>query len=139
MQMTFRWYGDDDNVTLDNIRQIPGVKGIVSAIYDVPVGEVWPLDKILALKAKVEAKGLKLETVESIPVHEDIKMGLASRDRFIANYCESLKNCAEAGIKVVCYNFMPVFDWTRSELAHELPDGSNALIYKHETVLKWIR
>jgi len=136
MQMTFRWYGDDDKVTLENIRQIPGVTGIVSAIYDVPVGEVWPLDKILALKAKIEAKGLKLETIESIPVHEDIKMGLPSRDRLIANYCESLKNCAKAGIKVVCYNFMPVFDWTRSELSHELPDGSNALIYKHETVLK---
>ena len=136
LKMTFRWYGDDDKVTLDHIRQIPGVTGIVSAIYDVPVGEVWPLEKILALKEKVEAKGLKLETIESIPVHEDIKMGLPSRDRLIANYCESVKNCAKAGIKVVCYNFMPVFDWTRSELAHELPDGSNALIYKHDTVLK---
>ncbi|PJI09187.1 MULTISPECIES: mannonate dehydratase [Clostridium] len=136
MQMTFRWYGDDDKVTLDHIRQIPGVTGIVSAIYDVPVGEVWPMEKILALKKKIEAKGLKLETIESVPVHEDIKMGLPSRDKYIANYCETLRNLGKAGIKVVCYNFMPVFDWTRSELAHELKDGSNALIYKHETVLK---
>lgn len=136
MQMTFRWYGDDDKVTLDHIRQIPGVTGIVSAIYDVPVGEVWPMEKILALKKKIEAKGLKFETIESVPVHEDIKMGLPSRDKYIANYCKTLKNLGKVGIKVVCYNFMPVFDWTRSELAHELPDGSNALAYKHETVLK---
>ena len=136
MKMTFRWYGDDDKVTLQNIRQIPGVKGIVSAIYDVSVGEVWPMEKIMALKEKVESYGLTLETIESVPVHEDIKMGLPTRDRYIANYCETLRNLAKAGIKVVCYNFMPVFDWTRSDLAHELEDGSNALIYKHETVLK---
>ncbi|MBC2581410.1 mannonate dehydratase [Clostridium sp. DJ247] len=87
-------------------------------------------------KEKIEAHRLKLEVIESVPVHEDIKMGLSTRDEYIANYCETLRNLAKAGIKVVCYNFMPVFDWTRSELAHELPDGSNALIYKHETVLK---
>lgn len=136
MKMTFRWYGDDDKVTLDHIRQIPGMTGVVSAIYDVPVGEAWPLDKILALKHKVEAKGLELEVIESVPVHEDIKMGLPSRDRYIANYCESLRNLSKAGIKVVCYNFMPVFDWTRSQLDHRLPDGSTALIYDGDTVLK---
>lgn len=136
MKMTFRWYGDNDPVTLDNIRQIPGVTGIVSAIYDVPVGEVWPMEKILALKKKIEDKGLAFETIESVPVHEDIKTGLATRDTYIANYCTNLRNLAAAGLKVVCYNFMPVFDWTRSDLAHELPDGSNALIYKHDTVLQ---
>lgn len=136
MKMTFRWYGDNDPVTLDNIRQIPGVLGIVSAIYDVPVGEVWPMDKILALKKTIEDKGLAFETIESVPVHEDIKTGLSTRDTYIANYCTTLRNLAEAGLKVVCYNFMPVFDWTRSELAHELPDGSTALIYNHDTVLK---
>lgn len=136
MQMTFRWYGNDDKVTLEQIRQIPGVTGIVSAIYDVAVGEVWPLEKITALKEKVEANGLKMEVIESVPVHEDIKMGLSTRDKYIANYCDTLRNLAKTGVKVVCYNFMPVFDWTRSELAHELEDGSNALIYKHETVLK---
>ncbi|AGK99398.1 mannonate dehydratase [Clostridium pasteurianum] len=136
MNMTFRWYGDDDKVTLEQIKQIPGVSGIVSAIYDVTVGEVWSLEKIMDLKDEIEAYGLELLVIESVPVHEDIKLGLPTRDRYIANYCETLRNLAEAGIKVVCYNFMPVFDWTRSELDHELPDGSNALIYKHETVLK---
>jgi len=136
MQMTFRWYGDDDPVTLDYIRQIPGVTGIVSAIYDVPVGEVWPLEKIMELKNKIEKKGLTLSVIESVPVHEDIKLGLPTRDRYIANYQETLRNLAKAGIKVVCYNFMPVFDWTRSELNYELPDGSKALIYQEETVQK---
>ncbi|WPC44020.1 mannonate dehydratase [Clostridium sp. JS66] len=136
MKMTFRWYGDDDKVTLDQIKQIPGMTGIVSAIYDVPVGEVWPMEKITALKEKIEAHGLEFSVIESVPVHEDIKLGLPSRDKYIDNYCQTLRNLSKAGIKVVCYNFMPVFDWTRSELAHELPDGSNALIYKHETVLK---
>ncbi|AKA69196.1 mannonate dehydratase [Clostridium scatologenes] len=136
MKMTFRWYGDDDKVTLDQIKQIPGMTGIVSAIYDIPVGEVWPMEKITALKEKIEAHGLEFSVIESVPVHEDIKLGLPSRDKYIDNYCQTLRNLSKAGIKVVCYNFMPVFDWTRSELAHELPDGSNALIYKHETVLK---
>ncbi|AZO93772.1 mannonate dehydratase [Halocella sp. SP3-1] len=136
MKMTFRWYGDDDQVNLDKIKQIPGVTGIVSAIYDVPVGEVWSLEKILELKKKVDSKGLKLETIESVPVHEDIKMGLPSRDKYIENYQETLRNLGQAGIDVVCYNFMPVFDWTRSELNYELPDGSNALIYNEDTVMK---
>ncbi len=136
MKMTFRWYGDSDPVTLEKIRQIPGMTGIVSAIYDIPVGEVWPLDKILELKAKIEATGLKLSVIESVPVHEDIKTGDGDRDRYIENYCETLRHLSKAGIDCVCYNFMPVFDWTRSELAHELPDGSNALIYIEETVKK---
>ena len=136
MEMTFRWYGDDDPVTLDKIRQIPGVTGIVSAIYDVPVGETWSMEKILELKAKVEAKGLRLSVIESVPVHEDIKMGKPSRDRLIENYCTTLRNLSAAGIHTVCYNFMPVFDWTRSELDHELEDGSNALIFVKEQVEK---
>jgi len=136
MKMTFRWYGDDDKVKLEYIKQIPGMTGVVSAIYDVPVGEVWPLEKILVLKKKVEKAGLELEVIESVPVHEDIKMGLPSRDRYIENYCETLRNLAKAGLKVVCYNFMPVFDWTRSQLDYNLPDGSTALIYNEDTVLK---
>ncbi|MBZ4645591.1 MAG: mannonate dehydratase [Petroclostridium sp.] len=134
--MTFRWYGDSDPVTLSHIRQIPGVTGIVSAIYDVPVGEVWPLEKIFALKNKVEAHGLTLEVIESVPVHEDIKLGLPTRDRYIANYQQTLRNLAQAGVGVVCYNFMPVFDWTRSDLNYKLPDGSTCLIYNEETVQK---
>ena len=136
MKMTFRWYGKDDPNSLEKIRQIPGMRGIVSAIYDIPVGEAWPYERIMELKKEVEASGLELMVIESVPVHEDIKMGCGDRDRYIENYCETLRNLAKAGIDCVCYNFMPVFDWTRSELAHKLPDGSNALIYDNETVLK---
>ena len=136
MKMTFRWYGEDDPVTLEKIRQIPGMTGIVSAIYDIPVGEEWPLERILKLKETVESAGLELSVIESVPVHEDIKMGCGDRDRYIDNYCKTLRNLAKAGIDCVCYNFMPVFDWTRSDLAYTLPDGSNALIYDEETVLK---
>lgn len=134
--MTFRWYGEDDPVTLDKIRQIPGVIGIVSAIYDIPVGEVWPLERIIKLKETIEAKGLTLSVIESVPVHEDIKTGDGDRDRYIENYCETLRNLSKAGVDCVCYNFMPVFDWTRSDLSYELPDGSYALAYKDETVQK---
>lgn len=134
--MTFRWYGEDDPVTLDKIRQIPGVTGIVSAIYDIPVGELWPLERIIKLKETIEAKGLTLSVIESVPVHEDIKTGDGDRDRYIENYCETLRNLSKAGIDCVCYNFMPVFDWTRSDLSYELPDGSYALAYKDETVQK---
>lgn len=129
MEMTFRWYGKDDPVTLEKIRQIPGVTGIVSAIYDIPVGEAWSREKIAELKKTVEDAGLRLSVIESVPVHEDIKLGKPSRDRLIENYCQTLRNLAAEDIRVVCYNFMPVFDWTRSELDHPLPDGSNALVY----------
>ncbi|MBO4953602.1 MAG: mannonate dehydratase, partial [Clostridia bacterium] len=136
MKMTFRWYGDNDPVTLEKIRQIPGMTGIVSAIYDIPVGEVWPMDRILELKQKINDAGLEFKVVESVPVHEDIKLGKPTHDRYLANYCQTLRNLASVGVDCVCYNFMPVFDWTRSELARVLPDGSNALAYDHETVLK---
>jgi mannonate dehydratase len=124
MKMTFRWYGESDPVKLEYIRQIPGMYGIVSAIYDVPVGEVWPLDKLQTLRARIEGVGLKFEVVESVPVHEDIKLGKPTRDRLIANFCQNIRHCAQAGVKVICYNFMPVFDWTRTEMAKVLPDGS---------------
>lgn len=136
MKMTFRWYGENDPVTLDKIRQIPGMYGIVSAIYDVPVGEVWEYERIIKLKETIEAKGLKLSVIESVPVHEDIKMGCGDRDRYIENYCTTIRNLAKAGIDCVCYNFMPVFDWTRSDLSYELPDGSNALIFDEKQVEK---
>ena len=134
MDMSFRWYGDDDAVTLDKIRQIPGVTGIVTAIYDVPPGEVWSFEKILALKEKVESKGFKISAIESVPVHEDIKTGDGNRDRYIENYCQTLRNLAKAGIDTVCYNFMPVFDWTRTELARVRPDGSTVLAYSQKTI-----
>ncbi len=129
MKMTFRWYGPDDAVTLAQIRQIPGMYGIVTAVYGVPVGEVWPVERIRALVEDIESHGMKFEVVESVPVHEDIKLGKPSRDRLIANYCETLRNLSKFGIKVVCYNFMPMFDWTRTTLDMKLPDGSTTLAF----------
>jgi len=136
MKMTFRWYGDNDPVRLDYIRQIPGMYGIVSAIYDVPVGEVWPVAKLAALRDRIEAAGLRFEVVESVPVHEDIKLGKPTRDRLIANFQQNIRHCAAVGIKVICYNFMPVFDWTRTEMAKELPDGSFTLAFDAAAVAK---
>ncbi len=134
MKLSFRWYGKEDKVTLKNIRQIPGMHSIVTAVYDVPVGEVWSRESIGVLKRQIEDAGLKFEVVESIPVHEDIKLGKKSRDRYIDNYCENIRRVAGAGVKCICYNFMPVFDWTRTELAHQLPDGSTTLAYYQEQV-----
>jgi mannonate dehydratase len=132
--MSFRWFGDSDPVSLQYIRQIPGMHGIVSAVYDVPVGEVWPVDKIQALKAKVEAHDLALDVIESVPVHEDIKLGKPSRAPLIANYQQTIRNLGACGIKVICYNFMPVFDWTRTSLAKVLPDGSTTLTFSTQEV-----
>ena len=134
MKMTFRWYGPDDPVTLDKIRQIPGMSGVVSAVYEVPAGEVWPEESIERIRAQAAQNGLEFEVVESVPVHEDIKLGAPGRDRLIANYAENIRRLGKAGVKVICYNFMPVFDWLRSELSHPLPDGSNALAYDNQTV-----
>ncbi|MBX0356838.1 mannonate dehydratase [Halobacillus sp. Nhm2S1] len=136
MEMSFRWYGNDDPVRLEHVRQIPGMKGIVSAIYDIPAGEVWPKEKIIALKDSIEKAGLKLSVIESVPVHEDIKLGLPSRDTYIENYIETLRNLSSAGVKTVCYNFMPVFDWTRTSLDTPLPDGSHSLSYDEATLEK---
>ena len=135
MKMVFRWFGsNDDSITLEQIRQIPGMTGVVSALQDIPVGEVWPLDRIMALKKEVNVAGLELEVIESVNVHEDIKLGLPERDRYIENYKETIKNLSKAGVKVICYNFMPVFDWLRSDLAYELEDGSNVLYYNEEAI-----
>jgi len=136
MKMTFRWYGDTDPVKLEHIRQIPGMYGIVSAIYDVPVGEIWPVEKLQALRDRIEGVGLKFEVVESVPTHEDIKLGKPSRDRLIANFQQNIRNCAAVGVKVICYNFMPVFDWTRTEMAKVLPDGSTTLAFDAKEIAK---
>lgn len=135
MKMTFRWYGEGDPVSLASIRQIPAMTGIVSAVYDVPVGEVWSRESIARLREQAEANGLEFQVVESVPVHEEIKLGGADAPRYLANYCENLRRLGEAGVKVVCYNFMPVFDWLRSELHRALPDGSHALAYDEAAVL----
>jgi len=136
MEMTFRWYGADDPVTLPRIRQVPGVEGIVSALYDVAVGEVWPLDALERLRDTVDGAGLRLSVVESIPVHEDIKLGRATRDRLVDAYCQSVRHLGQAGVPVLCYNFMPVFDWTRTALAMPLADGSTALAYDHAALAR---
>jgi mannonate dehydratase len=135
MKMTFRWYGDKDPVSLDKIRQIPRMTGIVSAIYDVPVGEVWEEEKINTLKNTINDNGLEFEVVESVPVHEKIKLGTKDSDRLIDNYCENVRRLGKAGLKVICYNFMPVFDWLRSELERIQPDGANALAFDNESML----
>ncbi|MCM0649947.1 mannonate dehydratase [Clostridium swellfunianum] len=136
MKLSFRWYGKDDKVTLKYIKQIPSMYSIVTAIYDVPVGEVWDMDRILKLKAEVEASGLKFDVIESVPVHEDIKLGLPTREKYIENYKQNIRNLSTAGVKVICYNFMPVFDWTRTQLDKELEDGSTALVYYVDQVKK---
>ena len=103
-------------------------------MYEVPAGEVWPEESIERIRAQAAQNGLEFEVVESVPVHEDIKLGAPGRDRLIANYAENIRRLGKAGVKVICYNFMPVFDWLRSELSHPLPDGSNALAYDNQTV-----
>ena len=135
MKMTFRWYGDDDPVTPEKISQIPNMSGVVSAVYDVPAGGVWSRESIAAIKRKAAAHGLAFEVVESVPVPEEIKLGGPDAPQLIANYCENVRRLGEAGVKCICYNFMPVFDWLRSELARPQPDGANALAYDEETVL----
>ena len=111
MKMTFRWYGEKDCIPLSYIKQIQGMTGVVTAVYDVPVGEVWDLEKLVRLKELAAAAGLETEVIESIPVHEDIKLGRPTRDKLIANYAQNIINCGKIGAKCVCYNFMPVFDW----------------------------
>ncbi|MEI7027251.1 mannonate dehydratase [Paenibacillus sp. y28] len=135
MKMVFRWFGEgNDTVTLNQIKQIPGVEGIVWALHDVPAGEEWPMDKILAIKAQADQAGLHMQVVESVNIHEDIKLGLPSRDLFIDNYKKTIAKLAQVGVKVICYNFMPVFDWVRTDLHKALEDGSTALFYEKSKV-----
>ena len=135
--MTLRWFGEEfDSVSLKNIRQIPGVTGIVSTLYDTKPGEVWPLERIRNLKKTIEASGLRLAGIESYNIHDAIKAGLPERDKYIENYIKTLENLGEEGIDMICYNFMPVFDWTRSDLAKVLPDGSTVLSYDQELIDK---
>ena len=130
MKMTFRWYGESDCIPLSYIRQIPNMSGVVTAVYDVPVGEVWPCDKIARLKELCERADLEMEVIESVPVHEDIKLGKPSRDRLIANYAETIRNLGKFGVRCICYNFMPVFDWFRTDLHYVQKNGAVCLAYK---------
>ena len=128
MKMSFRWYGYDDPVTLRNISQIPNMRSIVSAVYDVKPGQIWPEESLQKMTAECEKHGLVFDVVESIPVPEDIKLGSENRDELIEVYCENIRRCAKYGVKCVTYNFMPVFDWTRTQLDKEAPDGSTSLV-----------
>lgn len=136
MKLSFRWYGEKDTIKLQYIKQIPNIKSIVTAIYDVPVGEVWPMSKIMELKKRIEEMGLEFDVIESVPVHEDIKLGIGNFKKYIENYKQNIKNLASVGIKVICYNFMPIFDWTRSQLDKKLEDKSTTLVYYKEQVEK---
>lgn len=137
MDMTLRWFGTRfDSVTLENIRQVPGVKGVITTLYDTMPGDVWSRERIKEMKKEVETAGLKVSGIESVNIHDDIKIGSGKRDEYIENYIETLKNLGKEKIDVVCYNFMPVFDWTRSDLAKVRTDGSTVLSYDQELIDK---
>ena len=132
-EKTWRWFGRKDGITLDMLRQI-GVEGVVTALHDVPNGEIWTEEDILSLKKYIEDAGLRWSVVESLPVSEAIKYAGAERDSLIDNYIASIRNLGRCGIKTVCYNFMPVFDWTRTDLFHPVGDGSTALFYEKDKI-----
>ena len=135
MEMTFRWFGTGhDTVTLKQIRQIPGVTGVITTLYDKMPGELWTRDEISALKKEVELAGLRIAGIESVNIHDDIKTGSGRRDEYIDNYIKTLEALGQEDIHMVCYNFMPVFDWTRTELARVRPDGSTVMAYSQKAV-----
>lgn len=137
MNMTLRWFGSKfDSVTLSQIRQIPGVKGVITTLYDTVPGEEWNKDEIHALKKEVEDSGLKIMGIESVNVCDAIKVGASDRDKYIDNYIKTLTYLGEEDIHTVCYNFMPVFDWTRTELARLREDGSTVMAYTQDAVDK---
>lgn len=134
MQWTFRWYGEEDPITLDHIRQIPKMYGVVGTLVGKLPGDVWTLEEIQGLKKSVEAKGLKLAGIESVSVHDSIKAGTADRDKYIENYKETIRNLGACGVKVICYSFKPIFGWAKTNLNYEMPDGSYTLEYDDEVV-----
>ncbi len=135
MDMTLRWYGPGfDSVTLEQIRQVPLVKGVITTLYDTTPGQVWEDAAIKKIKSVVEEAGLTIKGIESVNIHDDIKVGNGRRDEYIENYITTLERLGQNDIHMVCYNFMPVFDWTRSDLAKPRPDGSTVLSYDQALV-----
>lgn len=128
MEKTWRWFGPNDKITLDMLRQI-GVEGIVTSLHHIPNGEVWSYDEVMKMKNYIEDHGLRWSVVESLPVSESIKYAGPDRDRLIENYKESLANLGKAGVKTICYNFMPVLDWARTDLDYPNPDGTTNLYF----------
>lgn len=128
MKLSFRWYGPEDPVSPGYIRQIPNMRSVVTAVYDVNPGELWPEESLAALKAQCEENGLVFDVVESIPVPEEIKLGTEKAAAYTRVYCENIRRCAKYGVKCITYNFMPVFDWTRTQLDKRAADGSTSLV-----------
>lgn len=135
MKMTMRWFGEEnDQIPLGYFKHIPGVEGVVWSLHDMPAGAEWPMDKILNVKNQADEYGLHIDVVESVNVHEDIKLGLPTRDKYIDNYIKTIEKLAKVNVKVICYNFMPVFDWTRTDLFKEMEDGTTALFFENEKI-----
>ena len=135
MQMGFRWYGEgNDQISLSDIKQIPGVSTIVWALHHKMPGELWEESEIAEVQKQLEPYGFNMDVVESVNVHDDIKIGLPTRDKYIEVYQQCIRNLSKFGVKVICYNFMPIFDWTRSDLFHPVGDGSTALYYQKDMI-----
>ena len=134
MKLSFRWYGESDPIPLSYIRQIPNMHSVVSAVYDVKPGEVWPEESIRRIAGAAEKNGLVFDVVESVPVPEEIKLGTGRAAEYTDNYCENIRRLGRAGVKCITYNFMPVFDWTRTDLEKEAPDGSTSLVLEKKAL-----
>lgn len=132
LEKTWRWFGQKDSVLLSDLKQM-GIEGVVTALHHIPNGEVWPVDEILKVKTEIETYGMRWSVVESLPVSEGIKIHSSDYDRLIANYQQSLRNLGRCGIDTVCYNFMPVLDWARTDLHYQLPNGGESMYFDYPT------
>lgn len=134
MEWGFRWYGEGDSIPLQNVKQIPGINGVVGTLLNKLPGDVWETEEIQALKASVEAGDLKLLGIESVAIHDAIKSGTADRDRYIDNYIQTIRNLSACGVNMICYSFKPIFGWAKTELFYENSDGSFSLVYDQKVV-----